>query len=110
MSRGLGKLQRAILEALPAHELAQCPGVYDLKKLRIALSQATGRGWYVRGRYSRERNIWAPDPTFTGCFARAVQTLITREMLTTRYKEGPITGVSDWARWRLPYVRRTDKR
>jgi hypothetical protein len=109
MSRGLGKLQRDILDALPAHEVEKHPGVYDLKKLRVALSQAMGRGQYVKGRYSREQNIWWPDYVFAACFSRAVHTLMTRGLLTPA-RPCDHFMCHDWGRWRLPYVQRTDKR
>jgi hypothetical protein len=112
VSRGLGKLQRAILEALPAHELAKHPGVYDLKRLRTALFQAMGRGYYVRGKYSQERNIWWVDSAFAACFSRAVKSLIHRGLLTTWREPSAwvVFDVPDGGRWRLPYVHRTDKR
>jgi hypothetical protein len=107
MSRGLGKLQRAILTALPAHELEKYPGVYDLKKLRLALAHEWGKT-HVLMKYGRPCGFWIGG-AFTACFSRAVQSLMRRGLLTTLREPlgsaGVFGDVWDWARWRLPYVR-----
>ena len=107
-SRGLGKLQRAILDALPAHELAQHPGVYDLRRLRVALAQEWGKTYPRRDKYGRLSGFHL-ESAFTTCFSRAVSTLIyQRKLLNPRC--GQLAGIWDCGRWRLPYVRLTDKR
>lgn len=69
MSRGLGTLQRTILDALPAHELARHPGVYDLKALRLAVAHAWGKTWPVL-KYGKPSGF-VIDNAFGACFSRA---------------------------------------
>jgi hypothetical protein len=65
MSRGLGTLQRAILEALPTAEVYL--GVYDLRAVKFTLAKQWG-AW----------DGWNLDSSFEASFSRAVRTLITR--------------------------------
>jgi hypothetical protein len=114
VSRGLGRLQRAILDALPAHELEHHPGVYDLKQLRRALALAEGRTSLVRTKYGEGLVPW-PTEGFAACFSRAVHSLMQQGILTKAGYEisddrhGIFIGMVDWHRWQLPYVRRMDK-
>jgi hypothetical protein len=66
MSRGLGKLQREILDALPAYELPGYPGVYDLRSWRLARAP----------RSSASR----------AAVSRAVRTLLRRQLLTVAWE------------------------
>jgi hypothetical protein len=63
MSRGLGKLQRAILEALPTTEIYA--GVYDLSALKRALAEPGS----------------CYTASFEAAFSRAVRTLMARGLL-----------------------------
>lgn len=82
MSRGLGTLQRAILDALPAHEVNGYPGVYDLKKLRMSVAHAWGKT-HPLIKYGRPAGFWV-DGAFAACVSRAVRTLMKRGLLTGR--------------------------
>ena len=106
MSRGLGKLQRAILDALPAHEHTNYPGVYNLFRLRVALAQEWGKTYEYRKRYGGTGI--AVDSSFAACFSRAVRTLMERGLL--KIDDSPWGIYVPRGHWQLPHVRRTDKR
>jgi hypothetical protein len=105
MSRGLGALQRAIVDALPAHEIVEVPGVYSLYALRETLAKERGqwRSWIDR-RYTTPITHWYVDPSFAASFARAVQRLEHRQILRPHYTPLPHTPRGERCRWRLPFV------
>jgi hypothetical protein len=70
MSRGLGKLQRAILEVLPDHP-ADYAEVYDLRAIK----------WTLAYRWGAVYRDWCIDAAFEAAFSRAVRTLVTRRLL-----------------------------
>lgn len=106
MSRGLGKLQRAILDALPAHEEPKHPGVYSLYRVRIALAQEWGKARpYTKRSGGPAIDV---DSSFAACFSRAVRTLMQRRLL--KIDDRPWGRFVPAGHWQLPYVRRTYKR
>jgi hypothetical protein len=70
MSRGLGKLQRAILEVLPNHT-ADYADVYDLRAIKWALAYRCGAVYHD----------WCINGEFEASFSRAVCTLVKRGLL-----------------------------
>jgi hypothetical protein len=70
MSRGLGKLQRAILEVLPDHTADYCD-VYDVRAIKWALA-------YRWGAVYRD---WCISAEFEASFSRAMRTLVKRGLL-----------------------------
>jgi hypothetical protein len=99
MSRGLGKLQQAILEALPGYAMQDYPGVYALHPLREALAVQWGMT-YPRIKYGRPCGV-VIDSTFAASFARAVRTLVARGLLS----RGPSPSWKSREPRQLQYVR-----
>jgi hypothetical protein len=70
MSRGLGSLQRAILEVLPDHP-ADYIGVYDVRAMK----------WTLARRWGAVYGDWCISAEFEASFSRAMRTLVTRGLI-----------------------------
>ncbi len=96
MSRGLGWLQREILETLrtEAHYLGfkgfdvSPIGTYGTRRLLVYLSKKHGRGHKITGEYSRNGDNWAVYESFQASFSRAIHSLVRRGELVA-YGHGP---------------------
>jgi hypothetical protein len=93
MPRGLGWLQREILEAMQAEaptvyiEGTPCK-LYSTRSVLRQLSKEHGQGHKIRSEYSQSGDSWSVYPGFQASFSRALHSLVRRGELV-RYGAGP---------------------
>ena len=95
MSKGLGELQRRILDCLatplPPHSRMEVEeGVYDLRRVARLVAKPRVDAQYGGPKDEKFALAYEPSPSYSAAFSRAVRSLIERGELEV------VRGVTPW--------------